>query len=682
MKRLTVILVSLAVAIALLLIVFAAFFNVNQYRPKIEAELGKTLNRPVTLGTLHLRLLPFSVKVDGLTIQESGAFATGHPLLTAQEVYVSAGLFSLLRGQPDIHSITLQQPQVELVKNGAGVWNFSDLGSSGSQSAPPPSSSARSPEQLTLNSIKITDGQVAVTDQHAQTPRTVYNHIDASVSDFAPGKQFDLDLAAHFPGQGKQTVAFNGKAGPVHAGNTPLDGKLSVQQVSLAGLNAVVNGAIPPQTDAVASGETTIQSAGDNVSCKGGITLSNPVVRGARVAYPIEAQYDLSLNQKTDSLSITSGTVKVGPTVVSLSGVVNSATKPAQLNLHVGTTNASLPELMSLAALAGAASNPGVPLKGSLTANLAVTGSSASPNVQGDLSSSSLQAEDIVLTNVQAKLNMSNGVVQLSPESAVIFGGQESGSITLDTKQQHPQCQAKSKLTGVDTNALLSALSSLKDTLYGSLDANADLSFVLDSGPNLARTLNGTLGFNVTHGHLKNVNIMGELSKVGRFLGSAPAQSASGTDLQRLSGTLNIQNGVATTNNLIAAMTEGSFSGSGSMNLASQALDLHVTAALSSATTKQVGGTGIGGFLTSALANNQGELILPVLVTGTTAHPVFTPDVQQLAKMKLNHLLPTSADPANLTSGLLGSILGNKNGNNAQQQNPINSILNQFVKKK
>jgi hypothetical protein len=344
---------------------------------------------------------------------------------------------------------------------------------------------------------------------------------------------------------------------------------------------------------------------------------------------------------------------------------------------------------MSLAALAGAASNSGVPIKGSLTANLVVTGSSTSPNVQGDLSSSSLQAEGFVLTNVQAKVNTNNGLVRLSPESAVIFGGREDGDITLDTRGQHPLCHVKSKLTGVDANALLSALSSLKDTLYGTLQADGDLGFALGAGPNLASTLNGTLAFNVTHGHLKNVNILSELSKVGRFLGSAPAQSASGTDLQRFSGTLNIQNGVATTNNLIAVMSEGSLSGTGSMNLVSQGLDLHVTAALSSGTTNAVGGTGIGGFLNTALANNKGELVLPVLVTGTAAHPVFAPDAQALAKMKLSHLLPTSGDPTNMTSGLIGSVVGNALGNKPtgnkaqqQQQNPINSILNQFGKKK
>src|SRR5579863_6426424 len=164
MRRLVIVLAVVAGVIVLAVILFASLFNVNRYRPQIEAEMQKTLNRPVTLGTLHLRLFPFSVKVDGLTIQESPAFTSGRPFATAQEVYVSAGLFSLLHGQPEIHSVTLQRPQLELIKNGAGVWNFSNLGSAGQSS-----SSGQSLGQLTLSSVKITDGQIAVTDQKAKT---------------------------------------------------------------------------------------------------------------------------------------------------------------------------------------------------------------------------------------------------------------------------------------------------------------------------------------------------------------------------------------------------------------------------------------------------------------------------------------------------------------------------------
>jgi hypothetical protein len=54
------------------------------------------------------------------------------------------------------------------------------------------------------------------------------------------------------------------------------------------------------------------------------------------------------------------------------------------------------------------------------------------------------------------------------------------------------------------------------------------------------------------------------------------------------------------------------------------------------------------------------------LVTGSFSSPHFAPDVQQLAKMKLNNLLPTSGNPAGALSGLLGAATGNGGNSNAK----------------
>jgi hypothetical protein len=195
---------------------------------------------------------------------------------------------------------------------------------------------------------------------------------------------------------------------------------------------------------------------------------------------------------------------------------------------------------------------------------------------------------------------------------------------------------------------------------------------------------------------------MSELSRIGKFLGSAPAKPGSGTVLQRLSGTMNIVNGVASTNNLVAALDAGSLSANGSLNLVTQAIDMHMSAVLAKGATQTVGGTQVGGYLNTALANNKGELVIPVLVTGTLPHPTFTPDAQALAKMKLNNLLPTTGDPAKLTGGLLGQkgaggildgVLGAGSGKQQpksqqnqrqqqKQQNPVDSLLKRFPNKK
>ncbi len=906
----------LFIPLILLVLVAAGLFafvaaNIDHYRPRIEAELQKKLNRPVSVGHLGLRLFPLSIRADSVTVGEDPAFASSRSFATATEVFVSAGFLSVLRGNPDVEGLTLDRPQIELIRNNSGNWNFSTLGGPAKASA----NDTAAQNELKLDEFQIKDGQVAITDATAGEPRLVYDHIDLKLTNFAPRQQFGIDAAVHLPGQGKQLLAFKGKGGPRVPGQPsalPLNGHLSLQEVSLSAANRFAKGSIPPGTDTMASGDADVVSENQVLSAKGNLNLKDTTVRGAKLDYPIAARFDVTDDLLQQKVLVRSGSVSLGSTSFNLSGGLDLKPKPAAINLHLETNNTSIEELAKLAGAFGVAFNPSYQVKGTITANLTATGAAsapqmngtvtarsldmsggeikqpvsvpevtvtlspgvmrsntftarcgstaltltgalaqyasqnssidatvqtnganitellniakayglraaegvsgtgtlslnvhvqgptadtsklvysgtgaisnatlttpslpnplkiasanaqfarnsisitnltaslgastvrgtlsaenfAAPNVQfalsadtidtadlealsakqtpsksgnapgilnqmigsGTLAAGTLKSQDVVLTNVHANCNLNHGLITLSPLSANAFAGKADGTVAVDMRPAKPLCAVKAKLSGVDANAMLSAMTSVKNALDGSLNANSDLHFTLGSSTELTQTLNGSLGFNVVNGHLRNVNILSELSRIGKFVNGAPGQSSgSGTALKTLSATMNITNGVASTNNLTAVMDAGSLSGNGTLNLVSQAIDMHVTAVIASSVSQAVGGTGVGGFLNTALANNKGELVLPVLVTGVIGHPTFSPDVQALAKMKVNSLLPTSADPSKLTSGalnkkgvsgVLGGILGS--GGTAQpsqksQENTVNSLLNQFGKKK
>ena len=141
----------------------------------------------------------------------------------------------------------------------------------------------------------------------------------------------------------------------------------------------------------------------------------------------------------------------------------------------------------------------------------------------------------------------------------------------------------------------------------------------------------------------------------------------------------------------------------GTLNLVDSGINMRVNAVLANTVSNTVGGTKVGGYLNTALANNKGELVIPVRVTGSLAKPVFTPDAEAIAQMKLNSLLPTAGDPTKLSSSIigvlsgkggaantLGDILGGANrqpSGQAKKQQPttedtVNSILDAFGAKK
>lgn len=929
MKRIWIVVGIVIAALILIAAATLSLIDLNKYRPKIQAELQDQLGRPVTLGTLHLRLLPLSVRIDGVTIGESAAFSSPQPFAKANEVYVSVGLFSLISGNPNVKSVELTRPQIEIIRNQQGQWNFSSVGKSGQGGQP---ASEGGSKGVSLHKLKITDGQVALTDQLKNQPRAVYDHIDAELNDFSPGKPFNVALSVHLPGQGKQTVALDARVGPiqgVEAAAIPIDGHFKLQEVSLSGLSRFAAGAIPANTDTVASGDGTVASKNEAVTVTGNLKLRDTTVHNVKLDYPIEAKYDLTDNRKTDVIAIRTGEVKLGETPLSVTGTYDAGKTPANLDLKLAAKNASMTQLAQLAGALGVALNPRYQASGTLTADVSVKGPQnnpalsgsaqakavelkggdikepvkvseidltlsptvilsnpfvaqsgptkvnasfslsqyttpnatidatlktdgaevgelvnmakaygieaangmtgtgklsldahvqgpvkdtsklaysgsgtlsavsltstdlpkplnirtanlhfsgngasidnlaaslgasdisgnisaknlAAPEVQFALSSNKIDvnelgqlqpsgqsksaskpssaqkpslfdkttgtgtvaaktivAQEIVLSDVKATAKLDKGVITLSPLSAGIFGGSEAGSLTVDTRPATPTAAINSKLTGIDANQLLSAVSSVKNKLYGSLAANANLRFALASSEALARTLNGQLSFNLANGRLEGMNILGELSRIGSFLGSTPGKNGTATPLKKFSGSLNIQNGVANTNDLIAELNEGSLSAKGALNLADKTINMHATAVLANNISQSVGGAKVGGFLNTALANDKGELVLPVLITGSLDHPTFAPDAQAMAEMKLKHLLPTTGDPGKLTSGVLGSVLGNKgaggainsilggkqqqgqpNAQQQQQQQPqkpgdvINSVLGQFGKKK
>lgn len=870
-----------AVVVILGLFIAVSLIDVNKFRPQIQAQIQKAIHRDVTLGNMSLKLFPLAVKVESLSVSEDPSFKSGRPFATAHDVAVSAGLFSILRGSPEVKSISLSKPQVELIRNAAGNWNFSSMTKSDNK---------ESNSELSLNSLKIDDGQVGYTDAMQNMPRTVYDHIDMKLTDYAPNKRFGLDLDVHFPGSGKQLLSLNSKIGPIpqtgSAASTPVDGKVSLEEVTLSGISKFAAGALPPNTDGTASGEATLKSDNDSLSAEGNLKLTNTTVKGSKIDYPIEATFNLADNRKTDVINVKSGDLKLGSTPFSMSGTIDNGKKPAVLDVKLGTKNASITDLAKLAGSFGVAFNPSYQVKGQLTADISAKGPTSAPqlsgkisgrelsasggeikqpvqisaldltlspdsiisnpftaqsgstrvdanftatnynakntsvdaslktenadiaelvnmakaygvdaakgmsgtgrlslnvhvqgpvsdtaklnyagsgaisaatltapavltkpvsvasanltfaqnsasisnlamtvggtSVKGNLSAKNLAApqlsfqlaadkintaelqqltatpakpaapstpaatakepsilskttgggtlsagtvvaDDFTLTNVKATVKLANGLITLSPLTAGLYGGQENGTITLDTRPATTLCSVNAKLSGVDANALLGAVSSAKDTLYGSLAATSNLTFALLPAGELPKTLNGTLAFDVANGELKRVNILNEISRIAKFLNPSQAAGSSGnaTKLTKLSGSMNLRNGEGTTNDLVAAIQGGSLSGKGTVNLASQALNMDVNAVLASGVTSAVGGTNVGGFLNTALANNKGELVVPVKVGGTLQKPVITPDASAMAQMKLKNLLPTTGNPA---AGVAGAILGGKGG--------------------
>ena len=919
MRKIGIIVVVVLVVVIALAAIIPQFINVNRYRGKIQSELEQRLNRPVSLGDMHLSLLPPSFKVQNAVIGEDKQFQTGRPFGSAELLTVSVKLFPLLKGDVEVNSLELRRPQVELVRNPQGVWNFASLGNRTVNGATTPAQTQQKPasqQNFSLGELKLTDGTVAITDEQKHQSRAVYDHIDLALQNFAPGKPFELSLAAHLPGQGAQVVKLEGKGGPVDDAsmvNTPFDGTLKLDQVSLSGVQKFLNSPALADMNANVTGNASVKNQSGKVSSKGTLKIEKAVVKGHDIGYPIDVDYDVADDLNSDVIQISHANVKLGNTPLAISGSVNSKNTPALLDVKLNASDVSIAEIAKLAASFGYAFNPNMQVTGRVNADLHAQGSSQNPvlngtlagrdlvisgkdlpqpvrvpeiqlalspdsirsgnftastggtnvngrielhqysspnpianatlqipetelgevlniarsfsptsvegitgsgrfalnvtangpvknmnamtfngngslknatirtpqltqplNVQnaaltftqngvaidnfagsvasthangrlsvknfaapqialsldadkidamewqkliasspsqssqpaqpqkqqtaptqansagaknepslldkasggGPLNIGTLTYDQLQFNNVHSTLALDHGVIRLAPVTANVAAGQSNGNITVDTRGPQTQIAVNMAVQKVDANKLLSSVSSVKDTLFGLLTSNLQGQFhTVNSGQDIAKTLNGKVSLNLTDGKLAHVDLLQQLSQVAGFQSLGRAATGA-TELQKLTGDFNIQNGVANTSNLRADLGVGTVAAAGLMSLVDNSVNMKVTAVLNKAYSQQVGGNNIGGYMQTALANNRGELVLPVLVTGTLQNPKIAPDLQTIAQMKLQNLVPTLSNPGALGGIVSGIMGGNKNQQgNGNQQSPLGGIL-------
>lgn len=408
--------VLIAVVVLIILVIAAVLalphiIDVNQYRGQIQAELQKRLNRPVQLGNMDLSVIPLAVRVDNVSIGDDPNFHSNTAFAQVQRLDVHVKLFPLLAKNIEVSSLSLQRPKIELIRNASGVWNFASLGHNSnapqanqvppSQPAqqqqptqPSPASEAASQGGFELSELQIADGQIAVTDYQKHQSRAVYDHIDLTLKDYAPNKPFALDVTAHLPGKGTQTLQLSGKGGPINDSqmlNTPFSGTVKFNEVSLAGAQKFLNTLALENSDAVITGSTDFSTGSGKASAKGSLKLNDAVIHGVNVGYPIQADFDVADDLNTDIIQINQGELKLGSTPVSVKGTLNTRPTPMIVDVNFSTNNASIQEAARLASAFGIAFSPNTKIAGQITANVHAQGPTDHLALNGNVNGRNLE---------------------------------------------------------------------------------------------------------------------------------------------------------------------------------------------------------------------------------------------------------------------------------------------------
>ena len=110
-----------------LLILFLLRPGASGLKSRIIFSISSAVGRPVDIGSVHLRLLPWpGFDLQNLVVYDDPAFGA-EPMLRASEVTAALRLTSLLRGRLEIARLDLTEPSLNLVHAPGGRWNLEAL---------------------------------------------------------------------------------------------------------------------------------------------------------------------------------------------------------------------------------------------------------------------------------------------------------------------------------------------------------------------------------------------------------------------------------------------------------------------------------------------------------------------------------------------------------------------------
>jgi AsmA protein len=366
---------GLIVLLLLVAVLLPFMIDANKFKPQVEAAAEGALGRKVAIGNIRLALLSGGVAVEDIAISEDPKFGSGS-FLDAKSVAVGVELMPLIFSrQLNVTGVTIDQPEVTLLRSASGEWNFSTLGSKGAASPASSTSSSGSAANVSVQKIEIKNGKLIVGQSGSKAKNHEYDQMNLTASDLSYTSQFPFQFSATTPGNG--TIKLSGKAGPLNqtdAAQTPLEADLQIQNLDLT-----LTGFMDPSSGiaGVLDFAGTLSSDGHEMNSKGKVTASKLklVQGGSPSGQPIQVDYDTNYSLKPQTGSLKQGDVHIGKAVAHLSGTFNNSGVTPSVAMKLNGTDMPASDLESVLPAVGVVLPSGASLKeGTMNADLAING--------------------------------------------------------------------------------------------------------------------------------------------------------------------------------------------------------------------------------------------------------------------------------------------------------------------
>jgi len=228
------------------------------------------------------------------------------------------------------------------------------------------------------------------------------------------------------------------------------------------------------------------------------------------------------------------------------------------------------------------------------------------------------------ITHLNAKITLHDGLLDVNPLNASVYGGTMQGKVAIDYRGALPKYSIHETLAGIDMTQLVKS-----GRVRGKANVVTHLALQGQSKDQIIRSLNGTVQFAVQEGALMGTNIPYQVERAIALFKKQPFPPAPAaedrTPFDLLQGTGTFRDGLFANNDLLIQSKQFKGTGSGSANLISEALDYRLQMVGLQTVANAAGQT----------TQEERQTPIPVHITGTFNRPIITPDLQVLFRSEV-----------------------------------------------
>ena len=678
MKRFVRILLAvlgvLVVLVVVAVITLPLIFDPNDYKPQINAAIERQIGREVNIsGDIGLSVFPWlGLELGRVEVANAQGFGD-KPMAEMNSAEISVKLLPLIARDIEVGTVSLNGLRLRLARNADGRSNWADISEHLSQtqaeaeqaeqteSPDEVDRSTRTPGGFTLESLQI--GAIDISDA-AVSWRDATTGADYRLSGvrLATGRLVDgqpvrlefsgdlaapaQDLKADFnlvsrvePNIADQFYRFSDLSLSVLAtGKAVPNGK---QQGSLSG-----NGEYDAAEGRLKLSGVTFQGAGLNITASvDGVGLNDKPSYAGRItvkrfdprAVMNELAIDAPATQKSGALSsagfdaqfdVSGQRAEFKQILATLddsslkgTAAVENFERPA-FTFDLDLDKLDVDDYLPPGSAEQAKSEQPAETGGGEKQKAAEIDLSALKDLRlnGHLSAGSLTAANIEVTQAELTVVARDGVLTIEPLTADLYDGNVRVNARVDASKDTPRYALKGNLNGLQFQPLLEDVADT-DRVSALANMSVDITSAGKQVASMKRALNGRFSFDLRDGAFNGFNLAQVIAGArARLAGDKSADAGNGigsdekTPFNRFAASFNVSDGVLAGKDLNLATAALEADGSGSYDLADNALDYTVAVKVPEGASGKLG----------ELAG----LSVPIKLTGNLMSPSYSLDVK------------------------------------------------------